>query len=127
MTAQKPKILIVDDDSSIGLILKAGLEMHGFAARFESRSADAIPACLEFQPDLLLLDVNMPGKDGGQVASELRSHPTLGRTPVIFLTSLVTKGEAEQNVSGETFLAKPIPMTELVAKIRGVLHPWTPR
>ena len=127
MTEQKLKILVVDDETSIGQILKAGLEMHGFTVRYEARSTDTIKACLEFHPDLVLLDVDMPVKDGGEVASELRSHPTLRRTPVIFLTSLVSKEETgKRNASREIFLSKQIPIAELVARIRAVLQPQTP-
>ena len=125
MTVQKRhKILVVDDAISIGQVLKSGLEMHGFDVRYESRSTAAITACLDFRPDLIVLDVDMPVKDGGQVASELQSHPTLCRTPVIFLTSLVSKDEsAKRNASGEILLSKPIPIAELAARIRAVLHP----
>jgi two-component system OmpR family response regulator len=127
MTEQKLKILVVDNEAPIGQVLKAGLEMHGFTVRYEARSTDTIKACLEFHPDLVLLDVDMPVKDGGQVASELQSHPTLGRTPVIFLTSLVKKEETgKRNASGEIFLSKPIPIAELVASIHAVLQPQTP-
>jgi len=127
MTEQKLKIIVVDDEESIGQVLKAGLEMHGFAVRFEARSTDTIKACLEFHPDLVLLDIDMPVKDGGQVASELQSHPTLRRTPVIFLTSLVSKEEtAKRNASSEILLSKQIPIAELVARIRAVLQTQTP-
>ena len=122
MTEQKLKILVVDDEEAIGRVLKAGLEIHGFTVRYEARSMDTIQACLEFHPDLVLLDIAMPGKDGGLVASELRSHPTLRRIPVIFLSSLVNKEEAKQNTSGDILLSKPIPIAELVAKIRAVLR-----
>ena len=127
MTEQKLKILVVDDEASIGQILKTGLEMHGFTVRYEACSTDTIKACLEFHPDLVLLDVDMPVKDGGVVASELRSHPTLRRTPVIFLSSLVSKEETgKRNASSEIFLSKQIPIAELVARIRAVLQPQTP-
>src|ERR1035437_9891060 len=121
MTEQKLKILVVDDEEAIGRVLKAGIEMYGFTVRYESRSSDTIQACLEFHPDLVLLDIAMPGKDGGLVASELRSHPTLRRIPVIFLSSLVNKEEAKQNTSGDILLSKPIPIAELVARINAVL------
>jgi DNA-binding response OmpR family regulator len=127
MTEQKMKILVVDDEESVGQVLKAGLEMHGFTVRYESRSTETIKACLEFHPDLVLLDVDMPVKDGGQVASELRSHSTLRDTPVIFLTALVTKEESvEQNAPRGIFLSKQIRIAELVAGIRAVLQPQTP-
>ncbi len=127
MTQHNSKILLVDDEESIGLIVKAGLEMHRFTVRYEARSSDTIKACLEFHPDLILLDVDMPVKDGGEVASELQSHPTLQRTPVIFLTSLVTQEETvKRNVSGEIFLSKLMPIAELVARIRAVLKSQVP-
>jgi len=127
MTEDKIKILIVDDDEAIGQTLKAGLEMHGFAARYETRSIDTIKACLEFHPDLVLLDVDMPVKDGGVVAAELRSHPTLQHIPVIFLTSLMTKEQdGKRNAFRGIYLSKPIPIAELVVRIRAVLQSQTP-
>ena len=122
MIARKPKILLVDDEVSIGQILKAGLQMHGFAVRYEARSNDALAACLEVPPDLVLLDVDMPVMDGGQVAAELRNHPTLCHTPVVFLTSLVTQQEAaKRNASGEIILSKQIPIAALVVALRAAL------
>ncbi len=116
------KILIVDDEETIGRALKTGLEMNGFTVRYESCSTGVIAVCLEFHPDLVLLDIGMPVKDGGLVASELRNHQALRNTPVIFLSSLVNKEEAQQNTSGDILLSKPIPIAELVLKIRAVLH-----
>ncbi len=126
MREQKWKILVVDDDESICQILKAGLEMHRFTVRYEARSTDTIKACLEFHPDLVLLDIDMPVKDGGLVASELQSHPTLRQIPVIFLTSLATAAEAaKRSESDEALLSKPIRIADLVARIRAVLQPKT--
>ena len=128
MTEQQPKILVVDDEASIGQVLKAGLEMYGFTVRYETRSTDTIKACLAFHPDLVLLDIDMPVKDGGDVASELQRHPTLQRTPVMFLSSLVTKEETGgRNASREILLSKQMPIAELVTRIRAELQPQTPR
>jgi DNA-binding response OmpR family regulator len=123
MTEKKSRILVVDDEEPIGQILKAGLEMHGFAVRYEARSTNAIKACLEFHPDLVLLDIDMPDKDGGQVASELQAESTLRHIPVIFLSSLVVKEETgKRNASREILLSKQIHITELVAVLRDVLR-----
>jgi len=124
MTEQRQNILVVDDDASMGEVLKTGLEMHGFTVRYEARSTDAIKACLEFHPDLVLLDVEMPLKDGGQVAADLQNHPTLRRIPVIFRTALASKEEAA-NVSHEIILSKSNSLAELAARIRSVLQPKT--
>jgi DNA-binding response OmpR family regulator len=127
MTEQKRRILLVDDEVSFGQVLKAGLEVHGFTVRYEIRSIDTIQACLEFHPDLILLDIDMPGKDGGHVASELRSHPTLRHTRVIFLSALVSNDETVKlNASREVLLSKPIPIAKLVARIEEVLQREAP-
>jgi len=127
MIARKLKILLVDDDASIGQVLKAGLQMHGFTVRYEARSIDSLTACIEFHPDLVLLDVDMPFMDGGQVATELRNHPALCHTPVVFLTSLVTQQEAAQrNASSETILSKQIPIADLATALRAALRPTMP-
>ena len=123
-TEQATRVLIVDDEASIGQVLKAGLEMHGFAVRYEALSTNAIKASLDFHPDLVLLDIDMPVKDGGQVAAELRKHPTLRSIPLIFLSSLVEREETgKRNASREMFLSKQIRITELVAIIHDVLKP----
>lgn len=128
MAEQKLKVLIVDDDVAFGQVLKAGLEMHGFTARYEARSTDTIKACLKFQPDLILLDLDMPVKDGGTVAAELQSHPTVRHTPVIFLTSLVRKAEeGKRGTAGTVFLSKQISLAELAARIHAARQPQPPR
>ncbi len=126
MTGQQSRILVVDDEAPFGHILKDGFEMHGFAVRYESRSSDTIKACLEFHPDLVFLDMDMPVKDGGQVASALHSHSTLWSTPVVLLSSLMIKQETEkQAASREILLSKQISIAELVDSIRAVLQSQT--
>jgi len=127
MRTPKIRILIVDDEESIGQVLKAGLEGHGFCVRAETCPAHAIRACLEYRPALVLLDVDMPGKDGGQVAAELQEQPALRGIPVIFLTSLVSRSERlKTNADGETMLSKAMPIADLVARIRTALQGLTP-
>ena len=128
MTAERTRILVVDDEEPICQVLKAGLEMHGFIVRYETRSTDTIKACLAFHPDLVLLDVDMPVKDGGSVAAELQGHPPLRHTPVVFLSALVTKAETgKRNASREVLLSKGIPIADLVARILAELQPRFPQ
>ena len=72
-----------------------------------------------FRPDLILLDVMMPGTDGGEVAAQIEADPDLQRTPIIFLTALVTKAEANAGlrIQGHRFLAKPVNIPELITAI----------
>jgi CheY-like chemotaxis protein len=115
------RILVVDDEPGFTRLLKLNLEKTG---RFEVRTVNQAPATLtaarEFKPDLILLDVVMPGMDGGDVLALLRQDPGLQDTPVLFLTATVSKGEMSEQVltsGGLLFLAKPIGLDELVACI----------
>jgi DNA-binding response OmpR family regulator len=122
-TGTQSRILLVDDEEPIGQVLKAGLEMHGFTVRYEPRPTNAIKACLDFHPDLVLLDIDMPGKDGGEVAADLQADSTLRNIPVIFLSSLVVKEETgKRNASRELLLSKQLRVTELVTILREVLR-----
>ena len=71
------------------------------------------------KPDLILLDVAMPETDGGEVAARIQSDPTLHRTPIVFLTALVTKAETRSGlrIQGHPFLAKPISFSNLIKGI----------
>jgi CheY-like chemotaxis protein len=107
----KARILVVDDEPNLSGLVRLFLEKTGrFDVLMENRSAKAVSAAREFLPDLILLDVNMPGKDGGDVAREIESDPILHAVPILFLTSLISKkeaGEREIIRDGRRFLAKP--------------------
>jgi len=82
----------------------------------ENDAINALTAARIFRPDLILLDVIMPGMDGGEVAARLRKDPLLRNTPVIFLTGIISNEETdghEMVSGGETFLAKPVDIDEL--------------
>jgi two-component system OmpR family response regulator len=83
----------------------------------ENNSKNAFMAAKEFKPDLILLDVMMPGMDGGDVASELRSDNSLKDIPVVFLTAILKKGEIDSQdglMGGHPFIAKPVSVEELI-------------
>jgi CheY-like chemotaxis protein len=116
----KAKILIVDDDARLSNLMRAILVRGGYETREENRSFAALTAAREFRPDLILLDVDMPGKDGGTVAAELRMDAALARTPIIFVTSLIAKTEAGMR-GGERFLAKPVAPADLLGAVNEML------
>jgi DNA-binding response OmpR family regulator len=116
------RVLLVDDDRGFTGMLKLNLEtLANFRVRVENDPARAVEAALDFRPDLIMLDVIMHGKEGGEVAVELREHPELEGVPVIFLTATVTKLEVEEQeggrIGGRRFVAKPIDLDELVRVI----------
>jgi CheY-like chemotaxis protein len=108
----KSRILVVDDEPNLSELVRFFLERtNRFEVRVENRSAQALAAAREFQPDLILLDVDMPGKDGGDVAADIQAQPAFRDTPIIFLTSLISRAEAGERETirgGMRFLAKPV-------------------
>lgn len=102
------RIMIVDDDPKLSGLLAIILNrMGGYEVKEENRSFSAVATARAFQPHLILLDVDMPGKDGGMVSAELNRDPKLSKVPIIFVTSLVSKNEAGMR-NGKRYLAKPV-------------------
>ena len=122
MDTEKKRILIVDDEAHNTRLLKLYLDRtNDYVVREENDARRALAVAEEFQPHLLLLDVMMPGMDGGELASYFQASPRLKSVPIVFLTAAVTKGEVEAGggrLGGYPFLAKPIVLTELVACLK---------
>lgn len=121
------RVLLVDDDRGFTGMLKLSLETSAnFRVRVENDPSRAVEAALDFRPDLILLDVIMHGKEGGEVAVEMHDCPELKRVPMIFLTATVTKLEVEEQkggrIGGRRFVAKPIDLDELVRIIEENLN-----
>ena len=117
---EKPRILIIDNNRDFTYSAKLGLERTGrYSVWEENEPATAHQTAQRVKPDLILLDIAMPETDGGEVAARIESDPTLHRTPVVFLTALVTRAETRSGlqIQGHPFLAKPISLPELVAGI----------
>ena len=125
METEKKRILVVDDEPSITRLLKLNLEQtNEYVVRTENDSATAVAAAEEFQPDLILLDVMMPGLDGGELASRFEANPKLKSVPIVFLTAAATKSEVYARggkVGGHLFLAKPVELSEVVACLKQYL------
>lgn len=116
----KPRILIVDNNHDLTRSAKLALEKTGRYFVFEENDANkAHETAQNLEPDLILLDVAMPETDGGEVAARIQSDPALHRTPIVFLTALVTKDETRSglNIQGLPFLAKPISFSDLIEGI----------
>jgi CheY-like chemotaxis protein len=88
--------------------------------RTENSSSAAVTAASEFLPDLILMDMMMPGMDGGDVAAKLKEDKRLSHIPIVFLTAIVKKEEAQptgSKIGGLTFLAKPVMLDDLITCI----------
>jgi len=118
------RVLIVDNDRDSTHLVKVLLEKTGRYLVFEENdSTRAHLSARNFRPDLILLDIVMPERDGGEIAAQIQADPELHNTPIIFVTALVTRAEAKTglHIDGHPFLAKPINIPELINAIERVL------
>ncbi len=124
-SSRKARVLTVDDDPRVTLLVQLCLQATGrYQVWMENRSMWALETARQVEPDLIILDLEMPGKDGGDLACELLSHPRLGVVPILFLSSHLTEEEVQQR-SGSTrdvhFMAKPVDLKLLAAKLDSIL------
>lgn len=117
-----PKILVVDDDEHILRSLSQYLELEDFTVFSASSGPEALTLFAQEKPDLLVLDVMMPGMDGFQVLETLRKDPDTAHVPVLMLTARdqhndILKG---YQMGATSYLVKPFNLDELVEAIREV-------
>lgn len=120
------RVLTIDDEPSITMGLKLNLEgMGGYAVEMVNDPRLAVSTAREFKPDIILLDVIMPGMDGGDIKAKFATDPDLRRIPVIMITALVSEDETAADTVVESghnvMLGKPIKMAKLVACIEQML------
>lgn len=123
----KRRVLVVDDDVNLSRLSAAILENSGrYETMIVNDSARAIAAAVQFQPDAMLLDVDMPGLSGGDLARSAAGNPKLRNVPILFLTGLLTHeetGPGPVESAGQQFLAKPVDPEELLVCMNALLPP----
>lgn len=109
---RKRRILLVDDEVGITRSLAMFLQEVGHChVRIENVGSRALGAAREFRPDLILLDIMMPDADGGALAADIKADAALSKTPIVFLTALVSPNATRGGpalIGGHPFLAKPV-------------------
>lgn len=123
--ATKQKILIVDDDSNIAELISLYLTKEFYEVQIVEDGEQALQVFDTFQPNLILLDLMLPGMDGYQVCREIRRR---SNTPIIMLSA---KGEVFDKVLGlelgaDDYMIKPFDSKELVARVKAVLRRFNP-
>lgn len=120
------KILIVDDDRPLSQLIARILNKSGrFTACVENEPRNAPTTAGKFRPDVFLLDVDMPGCDGGTVLAELRRNPVFASTPAAFMTSLVSGTETRHRMvqrGGDRYLAKTLDLGTIERSIHELLQ-----
>jgi len=125
MASRQPRILVVDDDPGVREVIADALKYD--AAGYEVETAiDGVDAGLKlehFRPDLIVLDVIMPGMGGLEVCNRIRSQTELDATKIIILTGAPEGGKAETSLvyGADLFLQKPQPLDVLLAHIEELL------
>lgn len=117
----KRKILYVEDEPSLGRIVKESLESREFIVHMVNNGKDAVSAFLEEKPDICVLDVMLPFKDGYAIAKEIRLTNSL--VPIIFVTA---KNQTEDVIKGfesggNDYIRKPFSMEEMIMRVNNLL------
>ena len=117
-------ILVIDDDELVSRTLQRALKLYDYQVMVANSGAEGLHVARRHRPDLLVLDVIMPGTDGYQVCRQVRGDPLLKEVPILFLTA---KSKDEDKIEGfraggDDYLAKPFNMQELQLRIRAILR-----
>lgn len=119
---KKRSILIVDDDVDVSQVVKMMLEKTGlYAVNICNRGSEAVKTIQETRPELVLLDIMMPGADGTEIADRIKNDKSLAHTKIVFMTSLISQEEVLRNseIGGRTFISKPISGEALLQRVKG--------
>ena len=119
------KVLVVDDQPQIVRLIQLHLDREGFQVLTAADGEEALERVHEERPDLVILDVIMPKKDGFEVLRTIKATPELERTPVIMLTVKTQSADIVEGLreGAELYLPKPFHPRELVALVKRVLEP----
>ena len=114
------KILVIDDDIISQNLLRSTLTQGGYSVIVASDGEEGIKKAVEQTPELIILDIMMPGMDGGEVAVVLRNDPQTRNIPIIFVSSLVTESHRKPNSRKDTisYLSKPYNRDELLNEVK---------
>ena len=117
------RILYVEDEPDIQAVAQIALEsVGGFTIKVCSNGEEALASAIDFNPDLFLLDVMMPGMDGPTTLAELRKKPELAEIPAVFMTAKVQPQEVKQlrDQGAVDVIAKPFDPMTLAETVKGI-------
>jgi DNA-binding response OmpR family regulator len=120
----KQQILVVDDDKSIVKVVRSYLEQAGYTVQTAYDGESALHALRSAKPDLVVLDLMLPDRDGWEITRLIRSDATLGAMPIIMLTARVedTDKIVGLELGADDYITKPFNAREIVARVRALLR-----
>ena len=121
----KKKLLLIDDDHALGRMLKLKLEKAGkLDVTYSPDGHRIVELARELKPDLIVLDIDMPGTDGGEACAALQESPDTEGIPVLFLSSLVTPenvADSDGLIGGHEMASKRMEMSDLISRVESML------
>lgn len=120
----KPRsILIIDDEEAIILLLKTIFGLQGYTSYSCTQPANAVEMAIERQPDLVVLDIAMPGKDGYEICQELKTTAKTRNIPIVMLTALALNQDRKKGIESgaDSFIFKPFDPQTLISEISRLL------
>lgn len=120
----RPRVLVIEDDAATADMILLWLELEKFDTHIIRNGTDAISGIQSYRPDLVLLDLALPGPDGWQILAEIRRSATTADLPVIIVTAHGESGRIRAGQAGaDGFLAKPFEPRKLMELVRMHLPP----
>ena len=118
------EILIVDDEPSVVVPIHFLMEQQGYRVMSAERGEDALDLIYKYKPDLVLLDIMLPGIDGYEVCEILRLNPKYRDIKIIFLTAKGRETEIAKGLAlgADAYITKPFSNAKLVAKVKNILE-----
>ena len=122
--SEMKNILIIDDDPATTRLLEVLLTREGYNIRTENLSDNAVQTTIDYQPNLVILDLMMPGADGFEICKAMKTNPKLASIPVLMFTSAnqAKIREKAMEVGINEYITKPIHPNDLKQKIRDWLN-----
>jgi two-component system phosphate regulon response regulator PhoB len=126
---KKGTILVIDDEKDLIELVRYNLEKEGFDVIAATDGQSGLEVVKKHRPDLVMLDLMMPGLDGLQVCQRLRADPRMGRVPVIMLTAKATEADrvVGLELGADDYITKPFSPREVVARVKAVLRRTSPQ
>ena len=123
MEESKEKILVVDDEEDIAKLLKYNLEKEGFKVRIALNGEDALDLARTASPDLIILDLMLPGLHGYEVLRLIRGSMQISHIPVVILSAKTLKEDIDEGIrlGADDYITKPFIVAELVIRVKELL------